>query len=117
MAIETNKRIMHRFTEFINTASEKLAAELISPNAVFHVPGRPEPLQGPAGYHSFLGNRLYEDANSFFRAFHHWEGTSPGQWREFQKNSQQATQTHLATPATRRRASVGLHRTIKGGGL
>lgn len=23
----------------------------------------------------------YEDANSFFRAFHHWEGTSPGEWR------------------------------------
>ena len=23
----------------------------------------------------------YEDANSFFRAFHGWEGTSPGQWR------------------------------------
>jgi AraC-like DNA-binding protein len=23
----------------------------------------------------------YEDANSFFRAFHTWEGTSPGQWR------------------------------------
>jgi AraC-like DNA-binding protein len=23
----------------------------------------------------------YEDANSFFRAFHQWEGTSPGQWR------------------------------------
>ncbi len=23
----------------------------------------------------------YKDANSFFRAFHHWEGTSPGQWR------------------------------------
>jgi AraC-like DNA-binding protein len=29
----------------------------------------------------------YEDANSFFRAFHEWEGTSPGQWRN----------THLAT--------------------
>jgi len=57
----------------------------------------------------------YEDANSFFRAFHHWEGTSPGQWREFQKNS--ATQTHLATPAMRRQASLGFHRTIKGGGL
>jgi AraC-like DNA-binding protein len=28
----------------------------------------------------------YEDANSFFRAFHHWEGTSPGQWRGLQKN-------------------------------
>jgi AraC-like DNA-binding protein len=24
----------------------------------------------------------YEDANSFFRAFHTWEGTSPGEWRE-----------------------------------
>ncbi|MPZ21113.1 MAG: helix-turn-helix domain-containing protein [Luteitalea sp.] len=23
----------------------------------------------------------YGDPNSFFRAFHHWEGTSPGQWR------------------------------------
>jgi hypothetical protein len=28
---------MQRFTEFINTANEKLAAELISPNAIFHV--------------------------------------------------------------------------------
>ena len=23
----------------------------------------------------------YEDANSFFRAFHAWEGTTPGEWR------------------------------------
>jgi AraC-like DNA-binding protein len=23
----------------------------------------------------------YEDAHSFFRAFHHWEGSSPGEWR------------------------------------
>jgi len=30
----------------------------------------------------------YEDANSFFRAFHNWEGTSPGQWRLLQRNSQ-----------------------------
>jgi AraC-like DNA-binding protein len=29
----------------------------------------------------------YEDATSFFRAFHQWEGTSPGQWRQHQKNS------------------------------
>lgn len=28
----------------------------------------------------------YEDANSFFRAFHNWEGTSPGQWRLLQRN-------------------------------
>lgn len=50
MVIETNKQIMHRFTEFINTANEKLAEDLISPNAVFHVPGSPEPMRGPAGY-------------------------------------------------------------------
>jgi len=41
---------MIRFTEFINTASETLAAELISPDAIFHVPGRSEPMRGPAGY-------------------------------------------------------------------
>ncbi|HEY5753423.1 MAG TPA: AraC family transcriptional regulator [Chthoniobacterales bacterium] len=27
----------------------------------------------------------YEDANSFFRAFHLWEGTTPGQWRSSQR--------------------------------
>src|SRR5215813_11360595 len=26
----------------------------------------------------------YEDANSFFRAFHAWEGTTPAQWRAAQ---------------------------------
>jgi AraC-like DNA-binding protein len=28
----------------------------------------------------------YEDANSFFRAFHQWEGTSPGQWKTSHAN-------------------------------
>lgn len=50
-----NKLSMRRFTEFINTASEKLAAELISPDAVFHVPGRPEPMRGPDGYLAIIG--------------------------------------------------------------
>ena len=55
MTAETNKLVMHRFTEFINTASEKLAEELISPDAIFHVPGRPEPMRGPAGYLAIIG--------------------------------------------------------------
>jgi steroid delta-isomerase-like uncharacterized protein len=54
MAAE-NKVVMSRFVEFINTGSEKLAEELISPDAVFHVPGRPEPLRGPAGYLAVIG--------------------------------------------------------------
>ncbi len=37
----------------------------------------------------------YEDANSFFRAFHQWEGTSPGQWRLLQKNLQPTTQAQI----------------------
>src|SRR6185369_2621446 len=52
---EANKHVMLRFTEFINTASEKLAVELISPDAVFHVPGSPEPMRGPAGYLAIIG--------------------------------------------------------------
>lgn len=55
MTAEANKLVMHRFTEFINTASEQLAQELISPDAVFHVPGRSEPMRGPAGYLSIIG--------------------------------------------------------------
>ncbi len=50
-----NKLVMRRFVEFINTGSEKLAKELISPDAVFHVPGRPEPMRGPDGYLAIIG--------------------------------------------------------------
>jgi steroid delta-isomerase-like uncharacterized protein len=53
--MEDSKRLMQRFVEFINTASEKLAEELISPKAIFHVPGRPEPVTGPAGYLEIIG--------------------------------------------------------------
>lgn len=50
-----NKQIMPDFVEFINTASEKLAVDLVSPDAVFHVPGRPEPVHGPSGYLEIIG--------------------------------------------------------------
>jgi len=50
MSPENNKLLMRRFVEFINTANEKLAAELIAPSAIFHVPGRSDPMVGPAGY-------------------------------------------------------------------
>ena len=54
MSIEANKLAMRRFVEFINSADEKLAAELIAPNAIVWVPGRPEPLKGLAGYMNIL---------------------------------------------------------------
>jgi steroid delta-isomerase-like uncharacterized protein len=55
MTTPSNKLLMSRFTDFINTASEDMATELISPNAIFYVPGRPEPLQGPSGYLATIG--------------------------------------------------------------
>ncbi len=55
MTAGKNEHVMRRFVEFINTASEKLAAELISPDAIFHVPGRSEPMRGPAGYLAIIG--------------------------------------------------------------
>ena len=45
---------MQRFVAFINSASESLAIELISPDALFYVPGRPDPMQGPSGYLSII---------------------------------------------------------------
>src|ERR1700740_3256878 len=50
MAIENSKNIVRRFVEFINTANKELAEELVHPEAVFYVPGYPEPLKGPEGY-------------------------------------------------------------------
>ena len=55
MATENNKLTMNRFLEFINTADEKLAEELISKDAIFYVPGQPEPMRGPAGYFAIIG--------------------------------------------------------------
>ena len=55
MTIELNKRLMRKFTEFINSASKQMAEELISPEAIFFVPGHTEPMRGPAGYLAIIG--------------------------------------------------------------
>jgi steroid delta-isomerase-like uncharacterized protein len=55
MTIESNKLLMRKFAEFINSASKQLAEELIAPEAIFFVPGRPEPMRGPAGYLAIIG--------------------------------------------------------------
>jgi steroid delta-isomerase-like uncharacterized protein len=54
METGSKKLLMKRFTDFINTASDELAGELISPQATFFVPGRSEPLQGPDGYQQII---------------------------------------------------------------
>lgn len=46
---------MRSFVEFINSADETLAAKLISPDAIFHVPGQAAPMVGPAGYLAIIG--------------------------------------------------------------
>ena len=48
--METTIAFFKQFVQFINTADENLAQQLISPVAKFYVPGRIEPLQGPKGY-------------------------------------------------------------------
>ena len=48
--METTTEFFKLFLQFINTADENLAQQLISPVAKFYVPGQPEPLQGPKGY-------------------------------------------------------------------
>lgn len=53
--VEKNKMLMNRFVEFINTASEELSVELISPDAVFYAPTQTEPFIGPTGYMQVLG--------------------------------------------------------------
>jgi steroid delta-isomerase-like uncharacterized protein len=55
MSTENNKQLMNRFVEFINTANEQLANELISSDAKFYVPGQPEPMRGPTGYLAIIG--------------------------------------------------------------
>lgn len=54
METGSKKLLMKRFTDFINTASDELAGELISAQAMFFVPVRSQPLQGPDGYQEII---------------------------------------------------------------
>lgn len=55
MSAESYKVLFDKFVHFINTGSQERANELVAEEAVFFVPGRPEPLKGPAGYIAILG--------------------------------------------------------------
>ena len=55
MSAESNKLLMSRFVEFINTANEVLAEELVDANGIFHAPVSPDPFIGPQGYMKILG--------------------------------------------------------------
>ena len=43
--METTTAFFKQFVQFINTADENLAQQLISPVAKFYVPGQPEPFK------------------------------------------------------------------------
>src|SRR4051812_43845784 len=54
MSTESMDAVMKRFVEFINTADEHLAREVIAPDAAFDAPTHGEPLRGPDGYLELL---------------------------------------------------------------
>jgi len=54
MSTESIDALMKRFVEFINTADEQLAQQVIAPDAEFDAPTHGEPLRGPAGYLALL---------------------------------------------------------------
>ena len=52
--VKRNKELMKKFELMINTADEKLAAELVADDAPFYTPASPEPLYGGRGYLSVV---------------------------------------------------------------
>ena len=54
MTKEKILELIAKFETMINTANEKLAAELVSEDAIFYAPTSPEPLKGPKGYLSIV---------------------------------------------------------------
>lgn len=65
MSLIGNRAFMQRFVEFMNSASPKLAEELIAPQATFHTPISDEAFQGPQGYVAMLQNlrKSFSDAH------------------------------------------------------
>lgn len=55
MSAESNKLLMSRFVESINTTNEALVEELVDANAIFHAPVSPDAFIGPHGYIEILG--------------------------------------------------------------
>jgi steroid delta-isomerase-like uncharacterized protein len=55
MTPESSKQLMNTFLKFINTADKNLAKEIVSQDAIFHIPGQQEPMQGPDGYLAIIG--------------------------------------------------------------
>ena len=97
---EANKRVMDRFLEFINSASVTLAEELIAPDAVFHLPGRPEPMRRPGGYLEIIGMMRggFPDING------RWTRLSPRETRWLHA-SRCAARTVVPSSAFRQRAN------------
>ena len=54
MVAESHKLVLHRLLELKNGGSPTLAVQVISPSALFRVPGVEQPLLGPRGYLELL---------------------------------------------------------------
>lgn len=52
--METNRKVMERFVEFINSGDRTIGEAIISPDVIFHAPTSPEPLRGLDGYMAVL---------------------------------------------------------------
>ena len=54
MTRDKARELIAQFETMINNADEKLAANLVSEDAIFYAPTSPEPLKGPKGYLSIV---------------------------------------------------------------
>src|ERR1041384_8406566 len=54
MVAESHKLVLHRLLELKTGGSPTLAVQVISPSALFRVPGVEQPLLGPRGYLELL---------------------------------------------------------------